>query len=362
MTNTQQQSVCGDRRVRTRRAGFTLMEMVVSASVLMIMLLATAGVMRMVSASTSSSSPVAMANTAASALSRLSQELSTASSIDTSEDQAITFTVPTAEGGTSTVTWSWSGDQDGELVRTDESTTVRIASGVRGFSHTTVINESADVCTQESAGESRIASQSYVAAGYDALRVSSSAHVAQYLPLTLPTDTLTWKPTRLRIMVGRSSTVDSTLRVAIMSATGATPSSTPTTFAGTTIAESALPNSEAMTEITFNSPRSIGAHEPVVLVLSGANPNEAAQLALAKNPSGSAKGTASTSSDSGSSWSLCEGPGLVFELYATTTGRAATTKSARASSLVLSLKLHPGATATSTVLLTNQPTIIGAGK
>lgn len=338
------------------------MEMVVSASVLMIMLLATAGVMRMVSASTSSTSPVATANGAASALARLAQELATASSINTAEDQTITFTVPTAAGGTSTVTWSWSGDQDGELIRTDEDTTVRIASGVRGFSHSTIINESADVCTQEAAGESRIASQTSVAAGYDTLRISSTTHAAQYLALKLPTDTLSWKPTRLRIMAGRSSSTDSTLRVAIMSATGATPSSSPTTFASTMIAETALPSTEAMTEMTFTSSLAIAAHESVVLVFHGADSNEAARLALAKNASGSAKGTASSSNNSGSSWSLCDGPGLVYELYATTNGRTSTTKSTRASSIVLSLTLHPGATASASVLLTNQPTITGTGK
>jgi hypothetical protein len=338
------------------------MEMVVSASVLMIMLLATAGVMRMVSASTSASSPVAMANAAASALSRLAQELATASSIDTSEEEAITFTVPTADGGTSTITWSWSGDQDGELVRSDEDTSVRIATGVRGFSHKVVINESADVSTQEDGGETRVSSQTFVAAGYDALRVSSTAHAAQYLPLTLPADTLSWKPTRLRIMAARSSAADSSLRVAIVSATGSTPSSMPTTFASTTVAETTLSSGETMTEISFKSNRSIGAHESVVLVFSGADSNEAARVALAKNASGNAKGTASSSSNGGSSWSLCDGPGLVYELYATTVGHTTTTKSSRASSIVLRLELNAGATATVGVLLTNQPTIVGGGK
>ncbi|MBL0869970.1 MAG: hypothetical protein IBJ18_05265 [Phycisphaerales bacterium] len=336
--------------------------MVVSSSVLMIMLLATAGVVRMVSASASQSSPVAAANSAAAALSRLAQELATASVIDTSVENAITFTAPTAAGGTSTITWAWSGVKDGELTRADENTSVRIATGVRGFSHATVINESADVCTQEQAGESLISSQTYVASGYDVLRASSTAHAAQYLLLNLPTDTLSWKPTRLRIMVGRSSSADSTLRVAIMSAAGITPSSSPTTYASTTMAETALPSSESMTEITFNTNRAISAQESVALVLSGADTNEAARIAVARYASGTAKGTASSSSNAGSSWTSASGPGMVYQLYAITTGRATTTKSTRAASIMLTLQINPGATASANVLLTNQPTITGAGK
>lgn len=345
------------RRRAGRGRGFTLIEVVVTTAVLAVILGATVSVMRLTArAAAGTAGPMGAANAAAGGVAQFSRDVALASTITALTSRSISFTVPASGGGSTAITYTWSGVVGAPLLRTKGGVTTTVASDVRSFALETVRATTAGSPSATTSGEMLIGSLAMTAAGYDEYDASTTTRVSQYVATSFVAGVRQWTPTRVRFMAAPSGSVDSQLQVQIRTASGYVPASAGTAYAAQSIDEALLPGNSGWVQVAFASANAIDASERVALVFSSPNTNRGGRVTVTKNVSGNTTGTAGNSINSGTTWTMLEGPGVVYELYGTVSQVTSGEKAARASSMAVSLEVGPGAqAAAANVMLHNQP-------
>ena len=124
---------------RSRRAAFTLVEVMVSMGVVAIIMGSIASVMRLATAqmgaTTSGTSNLVKTTTL---LQQITAEVALAKTVTEQTATAITFTVPdrNADGQDETIRYSWTGSAGGALTRTYNGSSATIADNVYYFNAT----------------------------------------------------------------------------------------------------------------------------------------------------------------------------------------------------------------------------------
>jgi prepilin-type N-terminal cleavage/methylation domain-containing protein len=206
-----------------RRAGFTLIEMVVSLSVISIIFLAMGSVMVLASkAHPSSASAAAQTFGAADVLQQMASELEVATSVTGTADKRITFTVPDRDGNgrDETISYGWIGKSGSPLVRKYNSgTAVNILPAVYEFNLTYDAESVPQPDLLVESDEVRFSSKTSVINQGD-FDVKEKEWIGQYFePDGLPAEAAAWSVTRVLFVAIQKDTADGVTLVQLREAT-----------------------------------------------------------------------------------------------------------------------------------------------
>lgn len=196
---------------------FTLIEMVVSLSVISIVFLAMGSVMMMATkAIPDPDSPINLRVEAADILEQIASELQVATSIIATTDKGISFTVPDRDRDTvdETIVYAWGGTAGNPLARQyNGGNKVSLLPGINGFE--LIYDTVAVTLTGEPVTSAEVVLASHGAAvNTKHYTVKEGAWIGQCLmPQGLPADVLTWSVTRVYVSAAYNSTIDGTAQV-----------------------------------------------------------------------------------------------------------------------------------------------------
>lgn len=209
----------GDLRAsrRLRSGGFTLIEMIISLSIVSVIVVACASVVALAAKSISSSATnggsTAASLTAAStaqvasiraAMDLLTAELKTALIINSQTASSISFTVPGRNGntGNETIVYSWAGTGQPLMRKYNANTAGSVADGVQNFNLNLLSRTTAQPPPVESAEQLLV---SYTGASNGTTNLSTTSWESEYFnPAALmPGNAVSWKITRVQVLVKR---------------------------------------------------------------------------------------------------------------------------------------------------------------
>ena len=297
---------------------FTLIEMVMSLSITGILLAACGSILVLSLRSLESEkSPATQTALASNAMQEVAREVSLAISFKarSAEGQKpviLDFLVPDRDGDSApeSIRYEWSGNAGDPLTRSyNSSTPVTIALNVQDFSLSyltrfrTGTNRPAPPPPQES-GEVVLMTHDGVRGGslrdYD---LDTDKWLAQYFKPTLPTNTVSWKITRVRFYGMQKQNVDGTIAVEIRAADSSL-KPTGSALATVSISESSLGLTYTLREEILNGPTGLNPSVGACLVLrqSGGSDHAATIRYLSGGTTMPTNTHYMTTSDRGVSW------------------------------------------------------------
>ncbi|MEZ6190758.1 MAG: prepilin-type N-terminal cleavage/methylation domain-containing protein [Phycisphaerales bacterium] len=337
---------------------FTLIEMVVSLTIMSIVFLAMGSVMLMTTkAIPAQNNPCTLALTAGEVSEQIIGELQTATGIITASGNQVGFTVPDrasdADTNDETISYTWSGTPGDPIYRQyNGGTPVEFAAGVQAFSLTYDVRSVLQPDTSEESAEVLLANHSTVGS-------SGEFPVTQYnwagqliTPGGLPADTIDWNVTRVLLYAKRYSGNTGKTQVQIRNALiGGTPGST--VIESQLMSESLLSSNYAWSTYTFTGVRGISPSDKLCLVLYWQADNESAGIGY--NPSGGS-GYCYTYTK-GLPWLTSSSQSLYYQVYGTYTTPVPQppVNLIRSVSLVLNFGTDAMTESRSAVVLLNQP-------
>ena len=191
--------------MKTRRAAFTLLEVVVSCAIVSIVLLATQSVIVLLVKTVPDGKTGPSARLAAArSLDLMANDLRWATAITNDSAKAITFTVPDRDGDgvAETIRYVWSGTSGDCLYRQiNGGASISIANGVRTFSLTYDTGTvSVPSGTTTTSAETLLASfTGNGTASMSTTSLNSTTGVGEYLVPTLPSGAISWGVTRVLV-------------------------------------------------------------------------------------------------------------------------------------------------------------------
>lgn len=252
------------------RRAFTLIEMVVSLSIISIVFLAMGSVM--VLASKAVPDPKASTNLALDAadlLEQMAAELQIATSVTVATDKGISFTVPDrdGDGADESIVYLWGGVAGSALVRKYNGGAVTtVASNVYEFTLTydTVMVPQPDALVE---------SAETVLISYNSALLLSNAQVrhdewwGQYFKPSLPNDAVAWSVTRVKYMAKEDNdTAPMTIKLCLPTPDNSKPSST--VIDSTILPAGALTGNYRWVESSFMNAKSISPATGAYLTFS----------------------------------------------------------------------------------------------
>lgn len=323
---------------------FTLIEMVVSLSVVSIVFMAMGSVMMMAThAIPTPDAPASLMIDAADILEQMASELQVATAVTAATDKGITFTVPDRDNDAvdETISYLWDGTAGTPFCRRyNGGAWVAGMPGIRGFKmayETLEISTPGDPVTSD---EVVLVSHDPAQKSMD-YSVNNTKWVGQCIaPLNLPADATDWAVTRL-LFRAKSKGGASGVSMVQMQTANADGTPTGTVLEEYTLSESGLANGYAWQAYTFNSVAGIDPGDKLCLVIRWVNDTDACVVKYDNSSGGGFLKTA----NAGGSWSVDSGKSLVFYTYGTYTspGPEVTTYKLRS----VSMTLAPGSDAAS---------------
>lgn len=255
------------RSKRSRRAGYTLMELVVTLPAMGVLTLCLGSAITIAVKSVPSKTTVSGTTlSAAKVLDLMASEIPFATSITTDVTapdavRQLTFVIPDRDGhapAAETVTYSWSGMPGDPLQRSFNGTTVAVVADVQEFALAyDTRTQTVRTATTTNSGEIQFFARDGASAG--TLNVTTTTWPGEFIQPSLAADATGWNVTRVDFVIKKDGTPSGTLNAQIRTSADRLP--TNVVLAQQPIAESLLPSNYGFHTVTFNnvpmqSPRS----------------------------------------------------------------------------------------------------------
>jgi hypothetical protein len=293
---------------RAARA-FTLVEMVLAAALAAVVLIGLQSAVLIASKAIPSGAPVDHAAEGA-ALDRLAHDLAYALTITNSSVTGITFTVAdrTGDAVAETITYSWSA-KGAPLLRTmNGSTAETVVRDVQNFALALTTEQLAGAPAYLESNEVPLASFS-AASGLAASTIDTSAWVAQIVPVSVPSDAVDFRTTRVRLTVAIAGAATGMSVAELRCVRNQTP--TPRTLASALFSE---PYSSGVVSLSMPSGRYLDPNEPLaILVRPSATPPSCNVTYKSSGVSGA--GLMLTTTDAGATWTSASTRAILYELW-----------------------------------------------
>lgn len=351
--------------MRTRH-GFTLIELTVTLAITSIILGALGSVFVL---STSAlpggrSAQTAQARVEISvALSRLNEDVLVATGVRKATPTSIALTLPdrTGDGEPETVTWAWAGSLNGPLTRTENSDAPEtVLPQVTSLSLTYMLLAS----TPGSSGVPVVGSEVLVASGGSESETSTAAvtllaSIAQSFRVSLPSDAISWTPSRVRVRARSSGLIDGSTDIQLRNAVSGTISIGGSTLFSSTLNESTLSSSGAWLNVMVSgvAPMPAGGIQRLAVVLAHRSGIESMRAFVQSGPQPVGSDYYTGNALLGT-WVDGGARSLVYELYArVTTAPPPGSATHRLTSVGVSIATDHGSLRT-TMLMPNTPGVI----
>jgi len=309
-------SVARGQRPRGRSA-FTLIEMVVSLSIISIVFLAMGSVMLLASkALPTADASSSLTPDTADIVQQIVSELQTATLIAATTDKSITFMVPDRDndGNDESVAYFWSGVAGNPLIRIyNGGTSVTVLPIVTEFNlaYDTKTVAQPDLLTESVEIELSSRIQSADTKNY---AVSKNNWIGQYFkPTVLPAGAVSWNVTRALVMARDNGAANGQTLVQFRPPESGTFLPGNTVLDQVTMVESDLTGSYAWHPFVFSNVRDLAPGDGLCLVLQWVFDKNAADILYNDNTAGNRL----TTSDAGSSWNVKGGKSMVYYVYGT---------------------------------------------
>ena len=309
-------------RTRQSRRGFTLLEMVVGATIMSVLMIAMGSVMLIAGRALPQAQSVTSATTAAAAAAdQIASELRYATAVNQRSATRIEFTVADRnnDGLPETIRYEWSGTAGAPLTRTyNTGTTVQMLSDVREFDLSYDIQAiSREIPQSQESAETLLAGYSS-ATNYADYSIKSAQWFAEYFRPTLPADATSWKVTRVRIYARQAGVPGGQTKVQLQLPTAAClPSGV--VLEEKTLYESILPLLYLEYDFSYAAVSGLSPQRGLCIVFRWAADTEACKL-LGQNKNVTATNVSLLKSTSqGITWSKQSGESLLFSVYGTVT-------------------------------------------
>lgn len=308
--------------VRCDRAGFTLLELTVSAAVMSVILLALGSTMLIAGRALPQARSVTSSTLAAAeAADRIAAELRYATAVNRRSAPLIEFTVPDRNGDKvpETIRYEWSGAAGAPLTRQyNAGSSVEVLPDVREFDLSYETEAISREVPQGNESPETLLVEYTSTTDYFDYSIKSGQWFAQYFLPTLPSDTLGWKVTRVRFQGMQAGDAAGETRIQLQQPTvGGVPSGI--VLEEKTLYESSLPLSYQPYEVAFENVSGLASDRGICLVFKWVSDAEACRLlGQDKNVAG-ANLSLGKSTDNGASWSTLAAQSLLFSVYGTVT-------------------------------------------
>ncbi len=347
---------------RRWRPGFTLLEVIVSTSVISVILLGMSSAMliagKAVTQTTSDVSGTATAQVAQTIVG----ELRTALTCTEMTATAIAFTVPDRNGDSvpETIRYAWSGITGAPLTRQyNGGTAVTILDSVQSLS--LGFNKSATPITVSTESAEQTLWTYTASPTPGTFTISSSAWVGEMVTPTLPANATSWKVTRVQYQARKNGSAVGQTDVQLRTVSGGLPTSTIVDHVA--LAESGLISSYQWTQSSFTNAGGLTPGSTMCIAfqwISDTNPADLQYQTLSSALSG---GTYVSTANGGSTWTTAALKGLNLVVYGTTTAPANSTQY-NLQTVDVSLRAGSGTSAASPTIMTsapilNQPQVTG---
>ncbi len=342
-----------------RTIAFTLIEMVVSLTIVSIVFLAMGSVMILAAkAVPDPDSPVVLGVEAGETIEQIASELQVATAILAASANGIEFTVPDRDndGSDETIKYKWDGSAgDGLFRQYNGGTVFEVAPNLKNFEliyDTLEVTVTSDPVTSS---EVVLASHGSVQNSKD-YTIDNDHWIGQCLmPQNLPENALTWSPTRVYIYIVPSIIFIDGIAQVQLRQIGADDKPTNTVIEAQTMYETSITTSYSWQGFTFSNVKGFLPDSCVALVLQWQAGNVAC-YAMYDNASGD--GFFKTT-NGGSTWSDEANESMVYYLYGTYTTPGATTTHniLRSVSMTITPNTDSASESRSSVVVLNQPTM-----
>ena len=310
------------------RGGFTLIELTVSAAIISIVLLAvgSAIVLSARSLDAASSGSVSQTLQGRQIAEQVAADLKMAIAFTERTSTAATFSVPdrNGDGQVEYIRYAWAG-AGGAITRQYTSganvTVGTLATSAQDFDlswATKSVGPPAAPTEVESAEEVLIFHNGAAGSNIKTFAVSTTAFPGQYFKPTLPANTVSWKITKLKLMLARNGSAITTLQVQVRTA-DASQKPTTTVLSTASVSAVSLSSTAGYVDVPMNSLSGLDPAQACCIVLKApASPSPA--LLSWDNASADSGMYYSTSADSGATWTTPTGTSAMqFYVYGTYT-------------------------------------------
>lgn len=333
---------CQDREFRrhlsfpgTKFQGFTLIEMMVSLSIVSVIVAACGSVVALAAKSISATATnggsaaaslvaVSTAQVASvrAAMDLLTAELKTALNINSQTATGISFTVPGRSGntGTETIVYSWAGAGQPLMRKYNGNTSVSIADGVQNFNLNVLTRTTAQPPPVESAEQLLV---SYTGTSNGTTSLSTTTWESQYFnpAAVMPGNAVSWKITRVQALMKRKlagSTGNVTVQIR---AVDAAKKPTGSVLTSASVNVTSIPTSAAWIDIPLTPLGNLAPASGMALVITSSNSTSNAVISgyVGITPVSTTTAECYTT-NSGTSWTTPDGgTALEFKVYGTIT-------------------------------------------
>jgi prepilin-type N-terminal cleavage/methylation domain-containing protein len=200
------------------RRGFTLVEMVVSTLILAILIAVLGSVATLTARATNNRGlPTTQLAEGAEIIDRISGELRTALSFSERTARAVTFTVPdrNGDGAPETLRYTWSGTPGEPLMRSVNGVPAVVAGRIYNLDFSYIVRTAGPPPpppTTETPEMVLASHDDFAGAGTMAsFGLSSTSWSSQYFKPALPSNALSWKVTRVQVMLKRDTNSTGTM-------------------------------------------------------------------------------------------------------------------------------------------------------
>jgi prepilin-type N-terminal cleavage/methylation domain-containing protein len=310
-------------KINNKLRGFTLIELVVSLSIMSIILLGIgSSILIARRAMPDAKSPAQEVITAAQAAEQIASELQYAYFFATHTSREIQFYVADRDGnGTiESIYYYWSGTPGDPLIRQyNDKPAVNVIDSVENFNLEynldTTIEETA---TENESGETLLSSF-YTNEDQKSYSVKDNRWYGQYFYPTLPADTISWKVTRIQFYAKISGILfTGECRVQLQQATaGGYPTSI--VLEEKTLLESTLFITYTLQEFNFTNASGLSPDRGLCLVFEWVNGQEACDILGSDGYTGPNSRKLLRSDNEGLSWSELSGNCFLYWVYGTVT-------------------------------------------
>ncbi len=311
--------------LRHGRSGFTLLEVVVSASVLSIVMVGLASAMVIASKAVTKTTSDTSSGAAAQAVQLIASELKNATAVSELTSNAITFTVPSRNGDANpeTIRYAWSGTAGAPLTRQyNGGTAATIIDSVQSLSLT--YDKSSTVVTQSSE------SPEVTLYSYTAALTPGTASIATglwagevFTPSGIPANATVWKITRVQYQARKNGSTVGSTDVQLRTVSGSSPTSTVVDHAA--MSEASLGASYAWTTTTFSNAGNLTPGTSMAIVFQWTSDTVSMDLQYDTLLSALSGANYVSTTNSGSTWTAATLKALDLVVYGTYTAPQNTT-------------------------------------
>ena len=347
-----------DLRSAAKRSAFTLIEMVVSLTIISIVFLSMGSVMMLAGkAAPDSAEKNTLTLEALETVQQMVDELQTAKSVINASATGIEFTVPDRDndGTDETISYIWGGTPGAPLSRKyNNNTAVYLLPSIYEFNLTYDTLDIPQTGPPVTSGEVELVS-------HDPAQTSKVFNVTDtnwggqcIVPLNLPADAISWSVTRVAFNARTKDGANGVTKVQLRP-TNTDHSPQSTVLEEHLMYESDLASSFTWQTFTFSSVTGLDPADALALVCEWQYDTDACEVEYNNNSGGGYLKT----SNAGSSWNVDAGKSMVFYAYGTydTPGPGSTTSQLRAVWITLTPSDDPASQARASVAALNRPTM-----